>query len=391
MSVALGMLLHRDNCGFYEGFTGTSVVSQNYPLNMVIMHEGRPFRIAIVGGGIGGLFCALAIHHHCSGIPSEIQIDIYEQATEYKEIGAGVGVGVNAARWFHAIGLGDKLNSIASLPSGIWISFRRYDNSDDVVTIPIHDSHNIRQAPCARTDLLELLRQAIEDRQAAVLHTRKTCISVEDLRDMVRVHFKDGLHADVNVVIGCDGIHSAVRSQFTQDRPMYSGQIAYRGVIPITSLKNWHFDSYSVLWLAKHKHFLVFPISQDTKLNIVAFVTKAEREVADVKESWTAICERKDVEADFEHFDEPVQQIISQMPEKPSKWRLNDRELLHRWHYMGGKAILLGDAARKSPLHFLLLYLYHESKKRGQLFARNAFRYILKRAFCSSTAQEVEC
>lgn len=323
---------------------------------MVHIDEARPFRVAIIGGGIGGLYCALAIHHHCSEIHASIRIDVYEQAAEYKEIGAGVGIGVNGARWFHAIGLGDKLNSIASLPSGIWISFRRYDNSGEVVTIPIQDKHDIRQAPCARTDLLGLLRQAIDDRQAAILHTKKACKSVEEREDTIRVHFKDGLHADADIVIGCDGIHSTVRSQFAEDKPMYSGQIAYRGVVPIDSLKDWQFDSYSVLWLAKHKHFLVFPISRDTELNIVAFVTKSEREVADVKESWTAVCDRKDVETDFAQFDEPVHQIISLMPDRPSKWRLNDRELLHRWHYMGGKAILLGDAARKQLLIYPCYY-----------------------------------
>ena len=343
---------------------------------MMAFTDDQPFRVAIVGGGIGGLFCALSIHHHgCkAGVP--MRIDVYEQASQYKEIGAGVGIGVNAAKWFHALDMGDKLNAIASLPSGIWISFRRYDNSDDVVTIPIKDNQEIRQAPCARTDLLDILRQTIEERKAATLHTKKTCQSVEDRGKSIRIHFKDGLQADADVLIGCDGIHSTVRSLFTEDKPMYSGQIAYRGVIPIASLKNWQFESYSVLWMAKHKHLLVFPISRDTELNIVAFVTKSEREVADVKESWTAVCDRKDVEEDFKHFDNPVQEIISLMPAKPSKWRLNDRELLHRWHYMGGKVILLGDAARKYPtflLTFPMVKDQRECQSRNLLPKRSDF------------------
>lgn len=133
---------------------------------------------------------------------------------------------------------------------------------------------------------------------------------------------------------------------------MYSGQIAYRGVIPISSLASkWPFKSYSAAWLAKHRHFLVFPISGNRELNIVAFVTKSEREVADVKESWTSVCEKKDVEEDFDGFEETVQEIIKLMPEKPSKWRINDREPLDRWHYMDGKVILLGDAAHAMLPH----------------------------------------
>lgn len=167
----------------------------------------------------------------------------------------------------------------------------------------------------------------------------------------MRIHFADSTTADANLVIGCDGIHSAVRNQFVVDKPRFTGQIAYRGVIPIASLTEWPFPSYSVLWVAKHRHFLVFPIAQNKSLNIVAFVTKGVDEVANVEESWTSICDRSDVENDFAGFDKYVQEIISLMPEKPSKWRLNDRLPLDQWHYLDGKVMLLGDAAHAMLPH----------------------------------------
>lgn len=141
----------------------------------------QPFRIAVIGGGIGGLFATLAIHHHCTSSPNSrpIQIDVYEQASEYKEIGAGVGVGINAARLVHKLGLGEKLNAIAGHRTGIWISFRRYDNGEEIVTLPVNDSQTVRQAPCARSDFLDLLRNAVEERKAAKLWTRKQCRRVE--------------------------------------------------------------------------------------------------------------------------------------------------------------------------------------------------------------------
>lgn len=89
----------------------------------------------------------------------------------------------------------------------------------------------------------------------------------------------------------------------------------------------------------------MFPISSNRDLNIVAFVTKGEEEIADVKESWTSICERREVEDDYAGFDKHVHELISLMPEQPSKWRINDRKPLDRWHYFSGKVILLGDAA----------------------------------------------
>ncbi|KAK5118006.1 hypothetical protein LTR62_004050 [Meristemomyces frigidus] len=311
----------------------------------------EPFRIAVVGGGIGGLFCALAIHHHCSGAGIPLHIDVYEQASEYKEIGAGVGLGINAARLVHKLRLGERLNSFAGDRTGVWITFRRYNDSGEIVTIPVHDKETVRQAPCARSDLLDMLRGAVEERGAARLHTGKKCMGVEDLEKGVRLRFADSLTAEADLVIGCDGIHSALRNQFVVDKPVFSGQIAYRGVVPTKSLPNWPFESWSVLWSAKHRHFLVFPIARNEELNVVAFITKPEKEVADVKESWTSICDRKDVYADFKGFDKPVQDIIDLMPEQPSKWRLNDREPLDRWHYFDGKVILLGDAAHAMLPH----------------------------------------
>ncbi|KAI1841673.1 hypothetical protein JX266_012138 [Neoarthrinium moseri] len=314
---------------------------------------GHPnvFRVAIVGGGIGGLFCALSIHHHCQRAKVLVRIDVYEQAAEYKEIGAGVGLGVNAARLIHRLGLGTQLNAIGGDRRGVWFSFRRFDNSEDIITIAQPSQGEVREAPCARSNLLNMLLEAVETRQAATLHKNKACMTLEEQGDTVDICFRDGSKATANLVVGCDGIHSAVRNQFADDKPVNSGTIAYRGVVPIASLTDWPFQHYNNIWAAKHKHFLTYPITKNKDMNIVAFVTKGKREVSDVKESWTSICDRKDVEEDFREFDKPVQQIISLMEEKPSRWRLNDREPLLHWHFLEGKVVVLGDAAHAMLPH----------------------------------------
>ena len=139
----------------------------------------EPFRIAIIGGGIGGLFAALCLHHHCKN--DDITIDVYEQASQYSEIGAGVGIGVNAAKLLHRIGLGDAMNNIAGDRKGVWISFRRYDNGGDIVTVPSpsNDQQKIRQLPVHRAEFLEVLLNAVRERGSATLHTKKICRKVE--------------------------------------------------------------------------------------------------------------------------------------------------------------------------------------------------------------------
>lgn len=153
-------------------------------------------------------------------------------------------------------------------------------------------------------------------------------------------------------MIGCDGIHSAVRAQFTSDNAEYSGRIAYRGLVPISAIKDWwKFDTYSVTWLGKNRHFLCFPISQNKTLNIVAFVAEKEENLGDLKESWTTSGKKEDVVEAFKGFEERVQKVIQLMEDKPSKWLINDRKPLDQWVYMGGKAVLLGDAAHAMTPH----------------------------------------
>ncbi len=235
----------------------------------------RPLRIAVVGGGIGGLCAVLSLHHHCP--EGSIEIDVYEQAPVYKEIGAGLGIGVNAAKLLHQIGVGDAVNQISGHRNGIWISFRRYDTGADIVTVPVNDREKIRQSPVHRADFLALLVDAVKARNAATLHNNKKCVglkvsrlsgyigdglfvcltsSSQDEADQVELSFEDGTSATADLVVGCDGIHSNIRSQFRSDHPRFSGRIAYRGLVPIKDLESWWpLPSYSASWLGPDKHF----------------------------------------------------------------------------------------------------------------------------------------
>lgn len=138
-----------------------------------------PFEVAVIGGGIGGLCCALFIHHFSTAANVNIKIDVYEQAAQYKEIGAGVHIGPNAAKLLHHIGIGEQLNGIAGFRRGVWLTFRRFDDGDEILTIPAKDDQPIRQAPVARAELLDMLVKTIRERNAATLHTGKMCRSVQ--------------------------------------------------------------------------------------------------------------------------------------------------------------------------------------------------------------------
>lgn len=169
--------------------------------------------------------------------------------------------------------------------------------------------------------------------------------------------FADGTTAEADLLLGSDGIHSQVRKQFVTDsHPLYSGKIAYRGFVPVDALPRgdaWRGrdGSRAVMWLGRHRHFLVFPICQARVLNIVACASKREDEIPDLRESWTSTCDRAELEADFAGFDDTVQQIIRLMPAQPSKWRINDHEPVPQWTFWQGRVTLLGDACHATTPH----------------------------------------
>jgi salicylate hydroxylase len=135
------------------------------------------FHVAVVGGGIGGLACVLSLAHHN---PSTLFIDVYEQTAQYSEIGAGVGIGVNAARILHRLGVGSEANAISGWRNDIHRSLRRWDDGGEIVTIGADfEEGEIKQLSVHRAELLQVLYRAIEKRGIAKLHTNKRCVKVE--------------------------------------------------------------------------------------------------------------------------------------------------------------------------------------------------------------------
>lgn len=144
-----------------------------------------PFRVAIIGGAIGGLSCALFLDHFlrahsASQVP--VEIDVYEQASQYREIGAGVGLAINAAKLLHVIpGVGAGMNRIQGRLDGSWFTFVRWDDGREIthVASPGRLTDAVRPCSMARSEFLELLLGIIGDRGAARLHTKKKFVRVK--------------------------------------------------------------------------------------------------------------------------------------------------------------------------------------------------------------------
>ncbi|KAK4224334.1 salicylate hydroxylase [Podospora fimiseda] len=316
------------------------------------MSLSTPFKIAIIGGGISGLSTALFIHHFCSH--QNIQIDIYEKADSYRDVGAGLTIGVNAAKLLHLIGLGDALNAISGSRDGIWFTIRRLDTNKEVTTIHSNDSDQIRQASVSRSGLLNILLKSITERKAATLHNNKQFLSTKDLGHETKIIFSDSTSTTANLLLASDGIHSLVRNRFVSDSPIYTGKILYRGTIPINSdLKQiWTLPTYSAMWIDHNKHLIMYSINSNKTLNFVGCVTSPQNPDITEKESWSTTCSKSEFLSHFQTPSNPLlSQILSLTPSNPSKWIINDRNPIPQWIFYHGKIVLLGDAAHPMVPH----------------------------------------
>jgi salicylate hydroxylase len=186
--------------------------------------------VAIVGGGIGGLTLAASL------LQQSISVQVFEQDTELREIGAGVAIGGNATRLLQRLGI--DLSQVANVPPAL--EFRRWRDGGLLWSHPIGEwyRHEVGAA------LLMLHRATLQRFLAAVvpsdcIQLSHGLVGLSDESAGVRLRFEDGDDVVARVVVGADGVQSAVRRYVCGDvAPTHSGEIGFRGVIPISKSRD---------------------------------------------------------------------------------------------------------------------------------------------------------
>jgi len=294
-------------------------------------------RIAIVGGGLGGLAAALFLRD------AGLDATVYEQALELREVGAGIVVSPNMVRPLGRLGLARKLPDFAVRLDAAW-EFRRWLDGRVLFVQPMGDAcERVYGAHCYvahRADLLSLLQQALPRHLLRLDHR---CIEVDQDEHEAQLTFvsRDGGKTKVtaDVVIGADGIHSAVRQAVAPPIEVrFSGLCAFRCLVPADKAPSMALRPVHTLWLGPGRHFVHYPISGGRLVNVVAIVPAGSWRT----ESWTADGEISDLAAQFEGWDDRVRQLIVSAS-STKRWALYDRDPLERWTV--GRISLLGDAA----------------------------------------------
>jgi 2-polyprenyl-6-methoxyphenol hydroxylase-like FAD-dependent oxidoreductase len=312
--------------------------------------DARPPRIAIVGGGIGGMALALSLHD--AGFD---QVDVYESATAVKELGVGINVLPHATRELDELGLLDELGAIgvptaeltfySSRGQRIWSEPRGVAAGYRWPQLSIH-----------RGRLLGVLHRAVVGRLGAQrVHTGHHLAGFERHDRTVRMDFVDRLsgepraRVEADLLVGCDGIHSTVRRMLVPDEgpPKWNGITMWRGVTeaapPLSGRTMIMAGTFNRL-------VVVYPISsrRETRstasVNWVACLKNAPDQPMPVQD-WQHTASPDAVLEQFRSFAFPFLDIpaLARGAETVFQYPMVDRDPLRTWSF--GRVTLLGDAA----------------------------------------------
>lgn len=227
-------------------------------------------RLLVVGGGMAGLGAALAVQR----ARPDVAITLLEQAPEFSEIGAGIQLGPNAVRVLHDWGLAEALARVAAFPQRL--SVRRATDGVTLGTLPLGAAVQQRYAaPYAtvhRADLHTLLLRALQAGPAA-LYTGQRVLRLELQPDGVCAVGSDEQLWPADAVLLADGIWSALRGQLLGDgAPVFSGHVAYRGLLPLKDAPTSVPHEAVVAWLGPRLHGVHYPVRAGDWLNVVLVV-----------------------------------------------------------------------------------------------------------------------
>jgi 3-hydroxybenzoate 6-monooxygenase len=332
----------------------------------------------IVGGGIGGLSAALCLARLGAGVT------VLERSKTFAEVGAGIQLAPNATRILRRLGVLEKIMPAAVLPRRLVLA----DAIDarELTSLDLTDFPARYGAPYLvlhRGDLLSALFEACVASGVA-LHSGADVTGLREEGTGTVATCADGREFTAQVAIGADGLHSRIREHVTDDEPVNSGFVAYRGAVPIEQVAR-HADLRDVVaWIGPGLHLVQYPLRSGRMYNQVAvFRSQAFlRGGAD----WGSPAE---LAAAFAGCSEHVRESLSTL-RIDNRWPMLDRPPTPDW--ARGRIALLGDAA-----HPMLQYLAQgacqaledsaalagalaEAGKAGRPFSQGLASYVALRA-----------
>lgn len=223
----------------------------------------RMLRVALVGGGIGGLTAAIALSRR------GFEAHVFEQAGQLRELGAGIGLSPNALRVLDALGLKDALAPFGTVIDAM--VGRDWTTGNELYRVPLKGVNETRYGltnlQIHRGDLLNVLARAVT---AGTIHLNKRCMRVTPQRDRALLTFDDGTEEKCDLVVGCDGIGSRVRSVLHgPDAPRYTGNMCWRALVEADKCPAIQPHDMTN-WLGPGGHITTYYVRRGGVLNVLA-------------------------------------------------------------------------------------------------------------------------
>lgn len=302
------------------------------------MNDNLP--VLVAGGGIGGIAAALALTRR------GFAVKVLEQAAQLGEIGAGIQLGPNAFAAFDALGVGPQARSRAVYTDEMVM----HDALDETLVgrIPTGEAFRARfgnpYAVIHRADVHKSLLEGAQASDRIEVATATSVQRVEQDDEGVTVHdSRGGTHRGL-LLVGADGVKSAVRRQFVGDEARVSGHVVYRAVVDREHFPQdlqWNAAS---IWVGPNCHLVHYPLRGGEQYNVVVTFHSRQHEAWGVREG-----SRDEVQSYFEGICPRARQLID-LPKDWKRWATADRDPIAQWTF--GRVTLLGDAA-----HATLQYL----------------------------------
>jgi 2-polyprenyl-6-methoxyphenol hydroxylase-like FAD-dependent oxidoreductase len=286
--------------------------------------------VAIVGAGMGGLAVAGTLRKF------GFEVRVYEQASRFARIGAGIQMMPNSMKVLRGIGVEDRLRRAAFAP--VSHLNRLWDTGEVTIELPMPESRYGAPYLCMhRGDLHDALASVVPQ---DIIHLGRKLAGIEQGSGQATLVFADGSRERADIVIGADGVHSTVREIILgPEKPLHRGRIAYRAVFPAERIGR-DIGPSRTKWWGPDRHIVIYYTTANR--SEVYFVTSLPEPAEWVtRESWSAKGDVQELRAAYEGFHADVRAVLEGCPDC-HKWAILEREPLARWSE--GRVVLLGDA-----------------------------------------------